>query len=573
MKIGLIQTFFPYILCNINFLQKFISNLEISQNLNSIFIFKNDNFQYIDEIIKELFLPKITIQNGFQLNTLNFPKYQTINSLKYYFNREFMTIIFAENGDENILENGNLKKIIWHNRKQIIIFITEKFYNNSKNLLRKFRQNHFINVIFLDIESFSKTQKFQTFTVFPFQIVEKSNFKKESISNVNKKVLNVDCKTQYPYTKCYQKDNKILGIGRTFHIIKNFIHFINGTSNFLIGKSYDLETSIGPHQIDLWTKIEVLKLIDYLQMYPLSSEVLINTFEQRALLIIVPKSVYISSVLYIIKPFSLQLWILCIGYILYTSTALSIALYITKRDLKFWKIFDHILRTLISQPFDSPLYGIPTTIVYVLAIILGFIMTNFYTALLGSFLTTYIQEFQISSLSDLKKSNLKLLHSTGKDIELTSGFHEIADMVSYLPYHEDLQIFQSANKSYAHTIFSDIWEESPLFHVYFKIRDFYLEFSYASLMLQLNSIYKDRLHRFIYIIQDTGLYEFWKRSFKLEDYIFYGKPKPLKKYFNTLTSNRRVLDLNYFVYPFVFLAGGLACGISAFLMEVVYKRF
>lgn len=116
VKFILIISFISQILCNINFVSQFLKNLQNFENINSVFVLKFNNSKYSADIINSIFLPKLTLKDGFNINFLDFPRYETFNSLKYYFNREFMTILIAKNLDKHLFQSNLLREIVWSSR-------------------------------------------------------------------------------------------------------------------------------------------------------------------------------------------------------------------------------------------------------------------------------------------------------------------------------------------------------------------------------------------------------------------------------------------------------------------------
>lgn len=572
MNFAVFITFIPYIFCNIDPLKKFLSNLELSQNPHSIYILNINNSRYSNGIINSFSLPKIVLQDGLDVNYLNFPKFETINSMKYFFNREFLSLVIAENIDESIFKNEMMKDIISYSKDHIFLIITH--HNHfSKRFIMRFRFENYINVIFLNIENFLSSGTFVTYKSFPFNIFSTFKFEKETVSNVNNEIINVNCNQQYPFTGCFYVDDRVIGIGRSYHTINNFVHFINGSIALVVEQGQEISMYNGLEPIDFWTKIQVATLYDYIYMYPLSTEIFVNTFEKYELIIIVPKARYIEPFLYIIKPFSLQLWILCLGYIIFTSWILFFIFHITQKGVEFWKFFDQVLRSMILQSYTNPLTGFRITVVYILAMLMGFIMANWYFALLGSFLTTFIREPQISTLSDLKKSDLKLSPGMDESINYTSGFYKIKDLVTYPPKNEAIAMITSGNRSFGHITTSSVWEHHPFRDRFVMIKDSNLEYNFVTFTFRINSLYIKRFRRYIDIIQDTGLYNYWKKEYTYESYIFFQKTLPKRKIVIIEESNIRILNINYFLYPLGFLAFGLICGFIVFIYEQLVARF
>lgn len=212
----------PYIGSNISSIRAFLGSLESSEKFHSFYTLTLDESWYDNDIIKTLKLPKITIQNGLKMNFLNFPRFQVANSLKYYFNYDFVVIIFAYNLNVNSLDTPMFWEIIKYSRSNILIIILDKIQRNTYNPLKLLLNLGFINVIFMDVESFNDSNNLQTFKNYP-KFEFSSKFKKESVRNIQHFLVKMGCIFQTPFTNCYNHNGKIIGSGRIFHLFYNFI--------------------------------------------------------------------------------------------------------------------------------------------------------------------------------------------------------------------------------------------------------------------------------------------------------------------------------------------------------------
>lgn len=412
-----------------------------------------------------------------------------------------------------------------------------------------------------------------TFEIFPkFLITSSSQFKKENMSNFKGMLLNVVCNHQWLYSLCLRINNNIYGFGRMFHIINTFIEFINATADWTIEQNNEFGHYYQMEKFDLWTKLKVATVKDSIAMYPFINEMYSNSLENYDILLIVPKAKFIESFLYIVKPFTLSLWLSLLGYLTYGSVILSLAIYLIYKDLEVWTIFDQLLRTLISQSYIRPFKGPIFSIIYMLAMIFGFIVTIWYSALLGSFLTTYLREPQISTLPELIESKTKIM-SSSNHINSTSGYNNIKDSLFFIPkYETSFKLFNS-NYSFGYFIPSMTWEISSLSDNYFAIKHFYLERSFVRFILPIHGIYKQRFNRFVDIIKDTGLYEFWKRQLYYE-WRYFGEELPIEmnQHRNIPEDHKRILDVKYFVYPFSFLVISCILGVVLFILEIIWIK-
>lgn len=170
----------------------------------------------------------------------------------------------------------------------------------------------------------------------------------------------------------------------------------------------------------------------------------------------------------------------------------------------------------------------------------------------------------------MKNAGIKIFPSKGR-LETTSNYHVVKEIIVNLTEDEVQESFNTANSSYGTIFPSTSWEVSILQFKYFKITDFQLESAFMSFMLPLNSIYKDRLKRFIHLIQDTGLYNYWKSRIAYELYIFEEGEKPRRRIIVENEETLRILDINFFIYPFLFLIILLMFAFVVFLMEIFWK--
>lgn len=558
---------------NIDFISDFLTNLEISQNLHSTYVLKQDNSKYSDEIIKSLTLPTITIQYGMPINYLNFTKFETINySLKFYFNKQFMTILIAQVFNESIFQNHILFEILNFSRENILVIITDQIYNNWINVLRRFRSLKFSNVIYFDIEDFRKYQKFGGFdSISEYSPVVQRKFVKETISNLKKYKLKVACFNQFPLCRCFRQNNRTKGIGPIFKVFENFIQFINGTMELIV---YDNET-LNIWDFDLLTKIEINTLILNRRIFPLDFETFSNSLEKFDIVLIIPKADFINQNLYIIKPFSTSIIFLILGYLIYGPIIFNLTFFIINRKTKFWKIFSQLLRSLLAQSFSKPLEGPQISLIYLLGILLGYILTIWYSALLGSYFTTFIRESQISTLGDLKKSNISIAISNVNNYYTAYGYRKISDLIALLPVNEETAALKAVNRSYGFIIWTYEWESSNFPNFYFKIKNFSLETTFIRIAFHLNSIYKTQFNQYLNIIQDCGLYNYWKEH-SYYDWLKVENEEDIstiKRNINIIENSRRILIFKYFTYPFLFLTCGCLFGIIAFAIEIVVGNY
>lgn len=562
--------FIPYTFGNIDLTIKFLTNLESSQSINSIFSFYLNNSKYSNEILKSLSLPKINIQNGLFMNYLNLPRFQMMSSLKNYANSEFIAIIFAENIEKNNLGIRLLQDVIWYSRDQIIVIISDSKYTNAVEILFLFRQLNFLNVIFVCVEHFYQSRTFESFPFF--KIISNQHFKKENVKNLYKHHLNIICNNNFPLSICKTKNNKIVGNGHFFELMDNFITFLNGTAKYQIEIRKELSDMELLNTVDLWTNLRILPLKTSISFYPLDNEVFSSVLENFKILILLPKSKFIHNFKYILRPFSWPIWALCLTYLVYGTVLLTLSNRIINSYIEFWKIFHQLLRSMLAQSFSSPLPGLRMRIFYLIIMTFGFIITIFYSAFLGSFLTAYIREPQIAKLKELKKTNIKIIYNDELYVN-TFGIKDIEDIIIQLPSEETHEALFTMDRRYGHVISNIIWDMSVLPEFYKPLEDFSLEQNFMKMLFPLFSILKKPFNRYIDIVQETGLYNFWKSNFNEKMFETQNESDfAILKIINQKYQNdRRILTIDYFIYPFGLLIVSLIIAIFVFVLEIFKK--
>lgn len=208
-------------------ISNFINKLEISEKINLNYIIENGNPEFTNDILKSLLIPAITMKSDFYMNFLNFPRFEFTKSPKYYFNREFLVITVSEFCIESLMNISSFRELLEYSRNNILIIIVEKTCYNVEHILKDLYTYDFTNVVYIDMNDFQKSLKFETFEVFPsFRYVSRFSFKKENILNVKGRKLNAFCNYQFPFSHCLP--GNISTVGRIFHVIRNFKNFING---------------------------------------------------------------------------------------------------------------------------------------------------------------------------------------------------------------------------------------------------------------------------------------------------------------------------------------------------------
>lgn len=477
-----------------------------------------------------------------------------------------MTLIFVEDFGIESYSLDLLKEVIWYSRDQTMVIISNRLLKSPTNVLLKFYMLKFLNVIYINIQEFQKSITFQYFPYF--KVITMYKFKKETIKNVKNYRLNILCNYMFPLSKCIMKSKKLFGEGVLFRLVENFPKFINGTANFLIEKHSELSDYDILDTFDLRTRIIQSTLRDVQMLYPFHCEIHSKVLQRFSYLVITPKSKYISSFLYITKPFLLSLWIMLAAYLIFGTTILVLSNRIVNRNIEFWKIFDQLFRSLLGQSYVDPIPGFHMNIVYLLIMIFGFIITIFYNSFLGSLLTTYKRNPQISTLHEFKKNNMKIMDE-GKFLNTTFGYKYIEDILFPVKRDDVYKILSSEDNSYGYVMNSVLWDTINFSNNYIILKDFHLESNFLRLMFPVFSIFRKPFDRYIDLVHESGLYEIWKQNVNyeifniLDEYIL----ARLKKSRKINKDDRRILNVSYFIYPLSFLVISWIFGFVSFICE------
>lgn len=156
----------------------------------------------------------------------------------------------------------------------------------------------------------------------------------------------------------------------------------------------------------------------------------------------------------------------------------------------------------------------------------------------------------------------------------TFGFEDIKGIIFREQNGKLFENIISLNRSLAYVVSSPFWELSNISNCFYILKDFNLESSYLRHVFPLFSIYKQRFNRYVEVVKETGLYNFWKSNYKFEMSAFEKRNFLLLiKVESNSESNLRVLNLNYFKYPLIFWFIGCFSGIFVFLLEIFCIKF
>lgn len=563
--------------------KSFFKSLEVLENPSYINVMKMGDCHQLVDLLSAFQRPIVITDTSSLLkangtfNYLNLPRYNGVASVKFYFNRSFLTVILL---DELSKISGRFTSHMLNFNRHITTLIISANENTQvlMKMMKMFYKNNFLNVMHLDIGSFGDTQTITTYDSFPgFTPILRQFHEKENVKNVRQRQVSVAYFNVPPLVLLGKQE--VVGI--LGHFYKNFVRFVNGTLIYRTSKVDSSSTSpkalMDLHRkFDFLVGVPLIPLKGYLKTYPLSSEMMSNALDSSELNIFIPKAKPTEKELYLVKIFSIDIWILTLIFVLCASGVFSIHFWITKKNVQFGRTFCQLFRCSLGQCFPNPDTFSWTSTFYFIPLLFGFILTVWFSAILGSFVTTTLYDKQARTLDDMRIQNIKIATANNKlPSEVFENSDKFRDIAVVTDLHEaENDSLDKNSLNYALLFISHWWYyyKLPLMNFYsyqnhYILSDFVVETSFLRVVFDKNSIFKEPVNRYIELVKDTGLLKHWCDM----AYIEILQLKMHNYSFQTEKSSIQVLQLNFFTYPFYILAAGLILASISFVFEIAPK--
>lgn len=550
---------------------EFLRTLLADEKPDYVNIIKIGNCSTFHELLSTFDLPKtitdtnnleISFENGYHrligFNFLNFPQYDKILTLKYYFKRSFLSVIFVDKISPNLVIH--IEWLLLFSRLSTVVIISNNEGDQLlESVMEALHSKNFINVLYLNVGRFEEEQLFTTYDSFPgFKLASRQTFDKQEINNIMKKEVSVGLIESQPY--CIYDREKKDASGIMVHFYKNFVQFVNGT--FLRKMYGKLETGHSLIGHDFAITLPFMPLSFYKDLYPVSMEICSDDIDFTDLILIIPKAKPMKKELYLVKIFSIDIWILTLTVVFFASGCFAMYEMITRQRVTFWRTFGQVFRSSLGQSFPWPSTIHSSSIFFLMCLLFGFILTLWFNAILGSFVTSTLYDKQPKSVEDLRRQNIKIQISTQYNPHLFKNFKELEDLAVYGEYRKDQE---NASLILGHTLnlLRNTKYARETSNMSYIQSDFVVERSFLRSFLKIDSFYKDKVNRFIGLIKDRGLFQRWcdlanKEFSDTQDY----KPRSVQD------SSIQVLQLEFFLYPFCVWAMGLFLSCIVFLFEI-----
>lgn len=494
--------------------------------------------------------------------------------LNLLFNKNCLTIAFLNN---EFVKHPALETISLQTESKFLLV-----FEDSVNFetIEKFTELGFINVIGLNVLEFENMSKFYAFNIFPeFEVVEHyfspslRNPFKNHVSNINESRIYVSCPHEIPNCMILFNNGTPPTIkGIMVNILLDFADFINASLDLYFDSSV---RAFNPN-------FDGLDILAYTIFLPASTFHKNFIAFQRStypldtlhVFIVVPSPKPLRPMFYPFKPFSWDIWLVLGCVVLYTSILLKLSS--PKSRLEIGEYFTNIFKLSIAQSVSYNHNDVVLSFCFMLNSVFGFILSLWYGAILGSFLTTILKEPRIESFDDIRSKGLEI--AAPKIPLYKSAFKnmpEVSDLVHFYWYDDFMNLSNNMDDKYAFAEDSNHWNyfmvpqmdhyEDPRFH---RLK-FNLGSSFLSISLKENSIYKSKFNRVIHILKDVGLYQ------KYTDMVFLDnlKYKYVRYKLRTEIEKVRVLGIDYFEYVFFILVIGEIIAFAVFLLENIKNFF
>lgn len=179
---------------------RFLKILEASEKPSYINVITFENHSNSYEFLRQFEQPKVIIDytlltlkgdtlTGF--NYLNLPQNDLTPTLKFYYNRSFMTVILIEK-----IWKLSVEFVEWFLpfSKLSTVLIISKGENKQylEKMLEAFHSEKFLNVLHVDIASFEENEVITTYENFPkYKPVLSREFQKEDVRNICLKDISI----------------------------------------------------------------------------------------------------------------------------------------------------------------------------------------------------------------------------------------------------------------------------------------------------------------------------------------------------------------------------------------------
>ncbi|XP_068150601.1 uncharacterized protein [Drosophila tropicalis] len=329
-----------------------------------------------------------------------------------------------------------------------------------KYLFEQALENGYLHVLVMD----SRTRFLYTYEPYPSIRIHqvhhlKDYYKLTRLRNLHGQEIRFTVESHSPRIFRYiNRHGKLVYAGYFYELIHQFIKYYNGTEirlyeNIETVPYVEYKAAFLTGRVDVMPRVSIPA--NWLYFY--RSEVLYNVNVH----VMVPFARPLPKALYFLRPFKLEVWILLIVSLIYSTILLACLRYrgrnLAATFLEILQLFLYLPLTYINH------YGHGWRLVGTFLILcgVGFMLTNWYQAQLSSMLTSGLYEKQVNNFDDVLNMNLKLLEDsfdteTFRDFTKNGAIDSrFFDIIQTTPLTELIAQRKSLNTSALYTAIKD----------------------------------------------------------------------------------------------------------------------
>lgn len=514
-------------------------------------------------------------------------------TLAYSFHAKTMFIFFVE------AQVSRYRMEAIHRRTEffmdawiIIVLPNNSSESNKFDYVQAFHDIFHVNIIALDLKSFEAEKKYYSMSLFPTFKKEIKTFvkappMKTNAMNAQGKRINFLCTDVRDYCSKSPRHHKTL-FGIHYYMIREFTKFINADIKVYHKndrfKHVDYNSSVGHLPYNL------VGAHSKFMIYHWKKSIITTRY---SLDVVVPTPVEMAQKYYIIRPFTSEIWITLTSFIIYTSVLLKLTFIVIKKESELMNLIGEVIKALLGQSINFKQKKRMVTVIQVMLIVFSFIVNIWYLSILGSFLTTHIYEKHLETVDDLHEYGTPMVmyqsyfnRFVDKDNQVSGNFFnsekKLAKLKDQIEITQNETLFFSLimKERYAFIMDSFRYENTyyPLMRFYnnykFEKTDILLADSFHVFQDDPYSPYKTAFRRFVSLISDVGLLQYWQQDRSFIDRLQFNSVKLGDRNnfwdFHKDTEPVVVLTLDYFLYIYLLWVLGVVMSILAFCCEMVW---
>lgn len=280
---------------------------------------------------------------------------------------------------------------------------------------------------------------------------------------------------------------------------------------------------------------------------------------------------------YFAAPFTLQLWLLLAFTLIWLTVILAFMCWWAYNRWCMGQLFIDLIACLLFIPFRlRPFAGYTQRLLYVMLVIIGYMLSSCYLALLSSMFSVNIDEEEIKNLSDLKQRNITVTINE-LDVALLHSYNASQDLferIQSVTFDKLTTNMLALDTRYAYLCADDkcyvlLNQQKHMLRCRMRIIRPPIMTVWAGIVIGNNTIFEDILNVYLQHVFETGIFMHLQLQ-SHED----AMRMNITKYFRTEDANTaKALLLNYFDVPGRVLIVGYALSLMAFLSELVKYHY